>query len=850
MAKQVTLWDIFPIYGYERQALIAKEKGCVTIPLQLTLPEVFTLDANDYATLHILFNNILTILGPNRLIHKQDLFFQENYMPISERLQGDMMERANENHFKDRPFLVGTHYLYISIVPENYIKFNPQRVNAFLAKTREFYFTHPIPQEFLDGKVLSDFEAQVQEVNSLINTSRIMESRILNYDDLFSQEGLYANYFGFSKQNLKLTDIDFNVNSIHIGNKRGDFYTLENLDQFNKDHISTYEFYGKFTTKQHPFPIGNLFPLGFKIPHEHIINQYIYIPDQAKILSGLRKKARNLKRFSNGRKDDRNAIYSEQIYDYTKACLENHQGTVFYHLNVLGIEEITLPLSDLHNSLSAAFKKLRIHPKHNSIDRKNLFFAGVAGNAIGISSDMYVPMQLEMASSLLYFEGGYKDATRAVDGLKLVDRITGQPLSVSVYQEPERKDWIFNRGMLVVSGSGGGKSYFINHYLASELRQGAEAIIMEDGNSYDRLTEVFGGVILQHQEVDPFTFNPFVLDSYDFMETIDKGKVLTEGKRTHLTTLLKLIIGTQENVGKPAVTNAVLEYLVTAYYTWMWQNKDSSFKFDTFFEFCASHLKPYTESKKIPKNKFDPHVFIFLLEKYYGTNARGNLLNKLDDRITHISDKKLVYFKLGKLIDNKLLFPITALMIMEIFNKKLNDPSKLSINKILAVDEAWKALAKPELAHYFNSQSRMARKMGGQPIFISQKVDDFTSSEIIKNAIVVNSHIKVFLDMRDFAQSFDKIQSLMGLGEKQKQLILSLNKDLPKNRKYREVAFCWMDHVKVYGVETSLEEKCIYETNPVESDTINLLHHKNNRHWGSTAKAYAYEKNYKKTIRP
>ncbi|NKI27876.1 TraG family conjugative transposon ATPase [Arenibacter sp. 6A1] len=848
MARQVALWDVFPIYGYERQALIAKEKGCVTIPLQITLPEAFTLDANDYDTLHRLFITILTILGPNRLVHKQDLFFQENYTPISERLQGDILERANENYFTNRPFLVGTHYLYLSMVPENYIKFNPQRANAFLGKTREFFFTRPIPKEFLGSKDLTDFEAQVQEVNNLINSSGLMGSRILNYDDLFSSNGLYANYFGLSRQNLQLMDIDFNGNALHIGNKRGSFYTLENLDQFNKDHISTYEFYGKFTTQRHPFPIGNLFPLGFKIPHEHIINQYIYLPDQSKVLSGMRKKARNLNRFSNGRKDDRNTIYAEQIYDYTKSCIENHQGTVFYHLNVLGIEEIPLQQSDLHPNLSGAFKKLRIHPKHNTIDRKNLFFAGVAGNAIGISADMYVPMPLEMASSLLYFEGGYRDATRAVDGLKLVDRITGQPLSVSVYREPERKDWIFNRGMLVASGSGGGKSYFTNHYLASELRQGAEAIIMEDGNSYDRLTEVFGGIILQHQDADPFTFNPFVLDSYDFMEITDKGKVLVEGKRIYLITLLKLIMGTQENVGKPEVTNAVLEYLVTAYYHWMWQNNDSNFKFDTFFDFCASHLKPYVQSKNIPKDKFDPNVFIFLLEKYYGNNARGNLLNKVDNRISQLSDEKLVYFKLGKLIDNELLFPITALMIMEIFNKKMYDPSKLSINKILAVDEAWKALAKPALAHYFNSQSRMARKMGGQPIFISQKVDDFTASEIIKNAIVVNSHIKVFLDMRDFAQSFDKIQALLGLGEKQKQLILSLNKDLPKDRKYREVAFCWLDKVKVYGVETSLEEKCIYETNPKESDRIKLLHQKNNRHWELTAKAYAHEKS-KKTIR-
>jgi len=80
--------------------------------------------------------------------------------------------------------------------------------------------------------------------------------------------------------------------------------------------------------------------------------------------------------------------------------------------------------------------------------------------------------------------------------------------------------------------------------------------------------------------------------------------------------------------------------------------------------------------------------------------------------------------------------------------------------------------------------------------------------------------------MRDFARSFDKIQSLMGLGEKQKQLILSLNKDLPKDRKFREVAFCWMDKVKVVWRGNVFGRKCIYETNPTESAKINNYNNK------------------------
>jgi hypothetical protein len=501
------------------------------------------------------------------------------------------------------------------------------------------------------------------------------------------------------------------------------------------------------------------------------------------------------------------------------------------------------------NSVADGFKKLKINAKENSLDRKNLFFAGVPGNAVGLPSDMYMPMSSDMAASLLYFEGGYKDSSYAVDGLRLVDRVCGRPLSVSVYREPEEKHWIFNRGMLIASGSGGGKSYVANHYIASELRQGAEAIIMEDGNSYEKTVRAFGGVIIEHDDRIPFTFNPFQLDLYDTVQKRGDRLSLTEDKLINLVTLLKLITGddghTSSNTLSNEVKKTVFENLLIGYYTYMWGSGNGDFRFDTFFGYCQNHLDPLVREKQISREVFDPNVFLFLLEKYRTGGPRGSLLNREDVRIARLSHEKLVYFKLGKLIDNELLFPITALMVMEIFNKKLHDRDKLAINKMMVVDEAWKALSRKEFEDYFNSQSRMARKYGGQPIFISQKVDDFTASEVIKNAIVVNSHIKVFLDMRDFENAFENIQDLMGLGEKQRQLILSLNKDLPPDRKYREVAFCWKDRVKVYGVETSLIEKCIYETNPGETHKINEMFEKNNNNWELTAKEYGYRSSRK-----
>ena len=846
MGKKVELLDIFPIYGYERNSLISKEKGCITVPLELELPEVFTLDESDYIAINELFSNVINVLGSDIVIHKQDYFFKECYKPLAKRLEGDFMERGNEMHFTDRPYLRTRHFLFISKVPSNYIHYDPRRVNSFLNKNRAHFLEKTIPEEFTNSEVIYDFENSVESVCDLINSSTLVKCKVLSYDALFDDNGLYSRYFSLSNDNKELPDIDFSGNEISISNKKAQFFTLENLDQFTKNHVGQNEYYGKFTTRNNLFPIGNLFSIGFKIPYEHVINQYIYIPNQEKVLSQLRKKAKRFNQFANGKKDDGNSIYANQIYEFNKDILENHKQIVYYHLNVLGLSENSMGKRKMCNNISGAFKKLKINIKENSLDRKNLFFAGVPGNSVGLSTDMYLPMSSDMASSMLYYEGEYRDSSYSVNGIRLVDRTSGRPLTVSVYEEPEKNDWIFNRGTLIASGSGGGKSFVANHYMASELRRGAEAVIMEDGNSYDKITQVFDGVIIEHNDDKPFTYNPFKLDDYDVVYRKINGKdtaSLSEDKIVFLVTVLKLITGGTSKEGPSIpleVRNTVLENLIVGYYNEMWSSKRTDFKFDSFFEYSKKSIASLIHAKGISRTIFDADIFLFLLEKYYKDGPRGKLLNHEDERISQLSKEKVVYFKLGKLLDNELLFPITALMIMEIFTKKLNDKSKLSINKMMVVDEAWKALVRPELEAYFNGQSRMARKYGGQPIFISQKVDDFISSEVIKTAIVVNSHIKIFLDMRDLENSFEKVQSTMGLGEKQKQLILSINKDLPEKRKLREVAFCWMDRVKVYGVETSLIEKCIYETNATECDKINTIYKNNNNNWELTAKSYAY----------
>jgi hypothetical protein len=90
-------------------------------------------------------------------------------------------------------------------------------------------------------------------------------------------------------------------------------------------------------------------------------------------------------------------------------------------------------------------------------------------------------------------------------------------------------------------------------------------------------------------------------------------------------------------------------------------------------------------------------------------------------------------------------------------------------------------------------------------------VEDIVSSEIIRQAIVNNSDIRVLLDQSKFQNKFGEIQALLGITEKQKAEIMSINKGHEPGRMYKDL---WIGlgalHSKVYRLEVSEEEYYTY----------------------------------------
>jgi conjugation system TraG family ATPase len=184
-------------------------------------------------------------------------------------------------------------------------------------------------------------------------------------------------------------------------------------------------------------------------------------------------------------------------------------------------------------------------------------------------------------------------------------------------------------------------------------------------------------------------------------------------------------------------------------------------------------------------------------------------------------EQHLIVFELDNIKDHPILFPVVTLIIMEVFISKMR---KLKgIRKIILIEEAWKAIARQGMAEYIKYLFKTVRKFFGEAIVVTQEVDDIISSPVIKDAIINNSDCKILLDQGKYVNKFGQVQELLGLTDKEKTLILSMNKANDPALKYKEVFISLGGtHAKVYRTEVSLEEYLAYTTEEKEKEQVTV----------------------------
>ena len=801
--KAATLENKFPLMAVEHDCIVSKDAD-ITVAFRVELPELFTVTSSEYEAIHSTWTKAIKVLPNYSIAHKQDWFIKENYQPDIQKDDLSFLSRSFERHFNERPFLNHACFLFLTKTTKERMR---QQSN-FNTLCRGFL----VPKEVRDKETVTKFLEAVGQFERIVNDSGFVKLTRMTSDEITGTKdkpGLVEKYFSLSLENTTaLKDIRLNPEEMRIGDNILCLHTLSDADDL-PGRVSTDNRYEKLSTDRSDCRLSFAAPVGVLLSCNHIYNQYLFIDDHTENLKRFEKQARNMHSLS--RYSRQNQINKIRIEEYLNEAHSQGLTSVRCHCNVMAWSDDREELQRIKNDVGSQLALMECKPRHNTVDTPTLFWAGIPGNEADFPSEESFYTFIEQALCFFTEETNYQSSLSPF-GIKMVDRLTGKPLHLDISDLPMKKGIITNRNKFILGPSGSGKSFFTNHMVRQYYEQGAHIVLVDTGNSYQGLCNLINrktngedGVYFTYTEDNPIAFNPFFTE--DGVFDIEKR----ESIKTLILTLWKRDNEPPTRAEEVALSNAVSLYIDKI------RNfkgcKDFSPSFNSFYEFVKGEYREILKAKEVREKDFDVANFLNVLEPYYKGGEYDYLLNS--EKQLDLLSKRFIVFEIDAIKDHKILFPVTTIIIMEVFINKMRRLK--GIRKLILIEEAWKAIAKEGMAEYIKYLYKTVRKFFGEAIVVTQEVDDIIASPIVKESIINNADCKILLDQRKYMNKFDSIQALLGLTEKEKSQVLSINMANNPNRKYKEV---WIGlggvQSAVYATEVSLEEYYTYTTEETE----------------------------------
>ena len=804
--KTSTLESKFPLLRVENNCIISKFAD-ITAAYRVTLPELFTLTGEEYEALHGAWLKALKVLPDYTVVHKQDFFIEERYMAPEEGSERSFLARSYERHFNERPYLRHTCYLFVT-------KTTPERMRQTSASSvlcRGFI----VPREMRDTDAVTRFLEAAEQMERILNDSglvrveRLTEAEIVGTAD---DAGLLARYFALSDERRPVVneDIRLDPGTMRIGDKYLSMHTLSDLDVLPQSVATDFR-YERLSTDRSDCRLSFAAPVGLLLSCNHVYNQVIFLDDHDETLKRLEASARNMNSLAAYSRS--NAINREWIEMYLNEAHSQGLRSVRCHCNVMTWAESESELKRIRNDVGSQLALMGCTPHHNTVDVPVLFWAAIPGNEADFPAEESFYTFLDQALCLFNGETNYRSSLSPF-GIKMSDRLSGIPLHLDISDLPMKRGVITNRNKFILGPSGSGKSYLTNHLVRQYWEQGSHILLVDTGNSYQGLCSLIhaktkgrDGVYFTYTEEAPIAFNPFYVE--DGVYDVEKRESL----KTLLLTLWKRESEEPTRSEEVALSNAVNLYLSKL-------RTDRSIvpSFDTFYEFVETDYRRLLEQKRVREKDFDLENFLNVLEPYYKGGEYDYLLNS--DKQLDLLDKRFIVFELDNISSNRTLLPVVTLIIMETFISKMRRLK--GVRKMILIEECWKALTSANMSAYIRYLFKTVRKYFGEAVVVTQEVDDIISSPIVKESIINNADCKILLDQRKYLSKFDGIQRLLGLTDKERAQILSINLSNDPKRRYKEV---WIGlggvQSAVYATETSAAEYLCYTTE--ESEKMQVM---------------------------
>ena len=787
-----SLLDILPIYGVDNDSILSK-MGDISVAFKVQLPELFTLSNDNYEMLHQTWIKAIKVLPANSVFYKQDWFIKTKYKADFSKHDNSFLSRNSERFFNERPYLQHECYIMLTKKPAAR-KVSSSYYSTLLRKSI-------VPEETLQPKYFQEFLNQIGQFERIICDSGFISMKRLCDSELTN---LIIQYLNLQKGEQVIRDIEFG-DEWKIGENHCQLYTLADAE-FLPPLCGSRINYDKYSTDKTKFSVGFASPVSQLLFCNHIFSQYIFIEDVQKTIQKLESKRLRLQSLSAYSRE--NLIAKEATDSFLNEAIGEQRLPVKAHFNILTWTEDPNEISEVRNLTSSAITQMDATPKIETEGAAQIFWAGIPGNAADFPMNDTFSTFSAQACCFLNLETNYQTSTSPI-GIRLGDRLTGKPIHVDISDEPMNKGICTNRNKFILGPSGSGKSFFTNHMVRSYYEQGTHIVLVDVGHSYKGLCDLVNGYYFTYSETKPIKFNPFYIGEGDVLDTEKKESI-----KTLLLALWKKDNEVYNRSEYVALSNALQLYFEKI-------QTDSKIRpcFDSFYEFIKEEFVPLLKADKVKNKDFDISNFLYVLRPYYKGGEFDYLLNA--DENLDLLEQRFIVFELDNIKDHPILFPVVTIIIMEVFISKMR---KLKgIRKMILIEEAWKAIAKEGMAEYIKYLFKTVRKFFGEAIVVTQEVEDIISSPVVKQAIINNSDCKILLDQSKYQNKFDLIQDLLGLTEKEKTLVLSINKANDPDKKYKEV-FISLGGVlsKVYRTEVSPAEYLAYTTEEKEKMKVQI----------------------------
>ena len=494
-----------------------------------------------------------------------------------------------------------------------------------------------------------------------------------------------------------------------------------------------------------------------------------------------------------------------------------------------------------------------IHISKRAYNQLELFVNSFPGNCYGMNADYDRFLTLGDAATCLMYKERIVHNEDTPLKIYYTDR-QGVPVAIDITGKEGKEKLTDNSNFFCLGPSGSGKSFHMNSVVRQLWEQNTDIVMVDTGNSYEGLCEYVGGKYIAYTEDKPITMNPFNISKRELnIEKIDFLKNL----------ILLIWKGSETQI--PELEFRVVEQLVTEYYDFYFngvQPYPSSQKetlrknlstmekrrgteltqihdkveklikgleerrmalsvktlsFDSFYEFACERLDQICIENNI--TTIDCDNFAYMLQNFYRGGKYDKILNENVD--STLFDETFIVFEVDAIKENKQLFPIVTLIIMDVFLQKM----RLKKNrKCLVIEEAWKAIASPLMAEYIKYLYKTARKFWASVGVVTQEIQDIIGSPIVKEAIINNSDVVMLLDQSKFRERFDEIKAILGLTDVDCKKIFTVNRLENKEGRsfFREVFIRRGSTSGVYGVEEPHECYMTYTTERAEKEALKL----------------------------